>query len=173
MRGEFNRSMRDLIFVSSLVLGLAGCAQPKYETVAEQPGAANPGAGDAAGNGGGAPSKETADCAIRLNPSGACLSWKWEAEPTRAKAGSLIFKVFHSNAYDATPVEQDLAHPAVVLWMPSMGHGSSPTQVDRLDTGTYRASNVYFVMPGQWEIRFQDKDGADVRDEAVVALTVN
>lgn len=53
---------------------------------------------------------------------------------------------------------------AVTLWMPSMGHGSAPTKIERLlDSqgkavkGTYLVSNMYFVMPGDWDIRVSVK----------------
>lgn len=48
----------------------------------------------------------------------------------------------------------------VVLWMPSMGHGSAPTQVvpavdanGILIPGTFLVKNVFFMMGGDWEIR--------------------
>lgn len=48
----------------------------------------------------------------------------------------------------------------VSLWMPSMGHGSAPTQIQRaIDNqgqaivGTYQIRNMYFVMPGDWDVR--------------------
>jgi YtkA-like len=48
----------------------------------------------------------------------------------------------------------------VVLWMPSMGHGSAPTKVKpALDSqgnvipGIFKVTNVYFVMGGAWEVR--------------------
>lgn len=56
----------------------------------------------------------------------------------------------------------------VVLWMPSMGHGSAPTQVERsLDAdgnvlpGVFNVRNVYFIMGGEWEVRvtLTDADG--------------
>ncbi|MCO5113390.1 MAG: FixH family protein [Bdellovibrionaceae bacterium] len=48
----------------------------------------------------------------------------------------------------------------VVLWMPSMNHGSAPTLVQNLVDengkaliGVYEVSNIYFVMGGDWEVR--------------------
>ncbi len=48
----------------------------------------------------------------------------------------------------------------VSLWMPSMGHGSAPTQIERVQddqgnviTGLYVVRNVYFTMGGDWEVR--------------------
>lgn len=60
----------------------------------------------------------------------------------------------------------------VVLWMPSMGHGSSPVTVENLKTGTYRASNIYFVMPGEWEIKFQIITNPNEIDEVVLPFTL-
>lgn len=52
----------------------------------------------------------------------------------------------------------------VSLWMPDMGHGSAPTQVQRvLDSrgqplvGVYQVSNVYFTMGGRWDVRLAMK----------------
>jgi hypothetical protein len=43
----------------------------------------------------------------------------------------------------------------VVLFMPDMGHGSSPTKIAKLpDTvGLYRVTKMYFTMPGVWEVK--------------------
>jgi hypothetical protein len=85
--------------------------------------------------------------------------------------GSLIFKTYRLNTLDQTPIEVDLkSTPQVVLWMPSMGHGSTPSQTVRVDEGTYRTSNVFFIMPGEWEIRIQLKSGGEVTDETRITL---
>ncbi len=48
----------------------------------------------------------------------------------------------------------------VELYMPMMGHGSSPTQIDRVIDdkgnpvlGAYQVTGMYFTMPGDWEVR--------------------
>ena len=137
-----------------------GCAQPKYVNADQS------GTPQLAGK------ENKALCQNQFQNSGYCLDWSWENKPTSSEMGSFVFKVYHLNAFDQTPIEVDLASaPQVVLWMPAMGHGSSPTKVDRLDTGTYRVSNVFFVMPGEWEMKFQVKDGASVLDEAIIQFT--
>lgn len=47
----------------------------------------------------------------------------------------------------------------VYLWMPSMGHGSSPVKVNRISTGIYEVTDVYFIMEGDWEIRIKLDNG--------------
>lgn len=118
-------------------------------------------------------SERTTDCSVRFKKSGVCLSWNWEQQPTSTASGSLVFKTYRANLLDQTPVQVDLeSAPQVTLWMPSMGHGSRPTTVNPIDIGTYRASDVFFVMPGKWEILFQIKSGETVLDEAVVSVTI-
>ncbi len=46
---------------------------------------------------------------------------------------------------------------SVLLWMPSMGHGSAPVKLDKLGPAQFRVTNVYFIMPGDWEIRLSLK----------------
>lgn len=48
----------------------------------------------------------------------------------------------------------------VWLWMPDMGHGSSPTKLQPLlddqgqpVPGAFRVTHVYFTMGGRWEVR--------------------
>lgn len=109
-------------------------------------------------------------CQARFT-SGHCVSYEWEKMPTEDDFGSFIFKVFLEG--DDGPMLVDLAGTmTVILWMPSMGHGSSPVEVRRLDVGTYRASDVFFTMRGDWDIRFHLKDGSNVKDQAIISLTL-
>ena len=140
---------------------LFACAEPKY-IIAQETKRENA-----------FQSQKATECELRFRNSGYCLLWQWEKMPTSTEPGSLTFKIVRANALDDSPVpvNLDLA-PALVLWMPSMGHGSIPTIVEQIDTGTYRAKNVFFIMPGDWELRFQIKDGSTIHDEAVVSLII-
>lgn len=55
------------------------------------------------------------------------------------------------------PSDQKITEPvgtlSVALFMPEMGHGSAPTQVDHPAPGVFDVSNIYFLMPGTWEVR--------------------
>ncbi len=60
----------------------------------------------------------------------------------------------------------------VVLFMPSMGHGSSPTKIAKLDQpGLYQVNKIYFTMPGDWEVNvvLKSLDGAE-QETATFAL---
>lgn len=153
------------VVFSFVITSVLGCARPKYVN------------DSGAGNGNSVQEKIKAECSVTFSESKYCVSWYWENKPTTRQPGSLIFKVFRLNQLDQTPIQIDMPMvPEVVLWMPSMGHGSMPTQTSRLDVGTYRATNVFFMMPGDWEIRFQIKDGQQPDskqvDGAVVAIII-
>jgi hypothetical protein len=67
----------------------------------------------------------------------------------------------------------------VVLWMPSMGHGSSPTQVERIADASgniieeaLRVRNVYFIMGGDWEVRVTLKSADGTTETQSFALNV-
>lgn len=135
------------------LVALAGCAQPRYE-------AAPP----ASRNGG-----EQRLVAGRFASSGLLVSYQWETMPTEESEGSFLFRTYAPDPRDAFPELRDPAGTvAVELWMPDMNHGSSPVLVERLGTGTYRASQVFFSMRGAWEIRVQEKVGPNVVDQAAL-----
>jgi hypothetical protein len=43
----------------------------------------------------------------------------------------------------------------VQLWMPSMGHGSAPVKIERLDLNHFQVSEAYFVMAGTWSVKIE------------------
>jgi len=55
---------------------------------------------------------------------------------------------------DGTPLSEDL-DLRLKLWMPTMGHGSFPVTLSRLANGVYEAREIFFTMPGYWDIHFQ------------------
>lgn len=152
----FGKIISMSLFLSAFTV--TACAQPKYENITNNQGSVG--------------EKITVDCSIRFAQSGYCLNWHWKEMPTQSQPGSLTFKIVRPNDLDQTPVPVEISSEMeVVLWMPSMGHGSSPTTVEKVDVGSYLVSNVFFVMPGEWEIKFQIKEDKQVIDEAVVDLT--
>lgn len=141
--------MRHFLGAIVLPLGLFACASPKYPAPAE-------------GSTKTLSSQFTSHAAVDLS---------WEKYPTETEMGSFVFTTYRNNPVDGTKVEQDLGDVmSVFLWMPSMGHGSSPVTLEHLGVGKYRATNVFFVMKGDWQIHFQVSDGKGAADEAVLSL---
>lgn len=155
--------MSGKLAVSAIFLSFFSCAEPKYVNATSSP-------SDSPGTLQGEKQNEEQNsvlCETHFKISELCLQWAWEKRPTTKEAGSLIFKTYHLNAFDHSMVEVDPEKPPqLILWMPGMNHGSTPTQVQRLDVGTFRADKVFFVMPGAWEFRFQFKEGNQILDEA-------
>lgn len=86
----------------------------------------------------------------------------WEHGPDSSGGESKMRLEWHDGATHAL-FEPGLPF-SISLWMPSMGHGSAPTQIQALlnakgevVTGTYLVTNMYFLMAGDWEIRVNMK----------------
>lgn len=151
--------MKFLTFFMPLLVITAGCAQPKYETPATRSGI-------------GQELDSPSDCSLRFSKSNLCLFWSWEKLPTDTESGTLILKVYRLNALDQSMFPVDPPHELdFVLWMPSMGHGSSPASLAKVDIGSYRITDVYFVMRGEWELIFRLKNGEQTEDEILVPFT--
>lgn len=75
-------------------------------------------------------------------------------------------------SFDACSFTVELAQPLAVdeeifseLWMPSMGHGSSPITARMLGPTTWEFTDIYFIMPGEWEVVLKIKSGGVASDE--------
>lgn len=131
----------------------------------------------------------------------ASLAWANEDHDHSGAAGHLIFKQgsLHMLAtFNMTPVigqevplvleaKDPATHQSVeladalevILWMPSMGHGSAPTHIERsfdstgnIIPGVYNVRNVQFIMGGEWEVRvvLTTSDGAKETQSFKVTL---
>lgn len=147
-----------MAFLFVFFISVTACADPRY---------ALPGSDD------GGNQKKLETCQAKFS-SNHCVSYVWEKTPTETDFGTFLFKIFKQNPVDGSSILEDLSGGVltVVLWMPSMGHGSSPVTVARLGVGLYRASNVFFTMRGEWEIRFQLKAGNAVQDQAIIPINL-
>jgi hypothetical protein len=113
------------------------------------------------------------DCPLELTKSGDCASFDWNSEPSPENENSAILRFWDSaTGSSAGPFRDADGEVVVKLWMPSMGHGSSPVTVTSNGGGIYTASRVFFVMPGEWEVRVQIKKGGQIVDQATFKLTL-
>lgn len=146
---------------------LCSCARPTYLN-------APTGESNKSGNNGSNSNYQNMNCELRWSQSQLCLAWSWEIEPSGNDFGSFIIKIYRENIFDKTPILIDSSSEVeVVLWMPSMGHGSTPTVVSRIDVGTYRVSQVSFIMPGAWEVKFIKKYSSNEIEEVKVDIFRN
>ena len=58
----------------------------------------------------------------------------------------------------------------IKLWMPTMGHGSFPVEVRQIAFGVYEVSDIFFTMPGLWDIHFQIYENGNYIEEVKWSL---
>lgn len=141
--------MKSLV-ASFFILLLAACAKPNYVDDRQLSGVAG--------------------CALLFTTENLCLLTEWVTRPTESSFGEMLLTFV--DPADPDRAIDPTATPAIVLWMPSMGHGSSPVDVERIDVGRFRASQIFFIMSGPWDLRYQLKSGSDVVDETIQPITI-
>ena len=141
------------IFATMMMAATVACAHPNYQ---DDVAPAND-------------HKPASTCALAY-ANGLCVDITWEVQPTDDVQGAFLLKFYSANTPEVAQDPQ--AKVAVVLWMPAMGHGSSPVTVTPVSPGVYRATNVYFVMPGAWEIRIKLKNEKNETTEVVQAINI-
>lgn len=104
------------------------------------------------------PGNPQATCELKFPISELCIEWSWTQKPSsNDEYGTIQLRTFNlSNNGDRVYTDSQSA-PKFILWMPSMGHGSSPTVVTRQDIGKYLIEKVLFIMDGAWEFRIRVK----------------
>ena len=89
-------------------------------------------------------------CDLKFEKLALCADIEFSAAPVSGKDSPFLLS-FHD--LNGAPVALPTSKMEVVLWMPSMGHGSRPTSVTRFErTGAAYVSNAFFMMAGDWEI---------------------
>lgn len=111
-----------------------GCANPKYiDDIHHLP-----------------QGSDSTSCAQKI--ANICTDINWSQGPS--SQGESRFQIqFESDLPELVSLE-------VVLWMPSMNHGSAPVTVKRTSPSSFEATRVFFIMPGDWEVRIVLKDSA-------------
>lgn len=122
-----------------------------------------------------------AACPLAFPAAGLCASLEWARQPIESESGTFILRFWRAGEGDAIsgPFVDPNGRPFVKLWMPSMGHGSSPVQVAQVKDaqnapvpGVFEATQVYFVMPGRWEIWVQLKQGSQILEQAKLDVEI-
>jgi hypothetical protein len=106
-----------------------------------------------------------ASCELRFTTNGLCVDLVWDKMQTDSEYGIITLKFYAKE--NPTVFVDPTNTPFVQLFMPSMGHGSSPTHVQKTSVGIYQVTNVFFSMPGNWDLRVQLKEGSKVIEQVI------
>lgn len=107
-------------------------------------------------------------CDMYFKSEKLCLEQKWDIMPSKTTVGKMTLTFKDDQGRSISPVK----NPFVLLWMPTMGHGSTPVTITLIEDGVYSVTNVKFIMGGPWDIRYQLKDGQTVVEEIVQQISI-
>jgi hypothetical protein len=109
-------------------------------------------------------------CAFSFTGSISCAQLSWEKNQTEDETGTFTLHFGNLDTAKNLLLKDPAQILQVRLWMPSMGHGSSPLTVTKSAVGVYEVTGVWFSMPGQWEIQIKLQDENGVVSESSFAL---
>jgi len=112
-------------------------------------------------------------CDLSFSKSSLCASVTWVKQPTADDQGEFTLRFWDAaQGTEAGPYVTPADDVAIKLWMPDMGHGSSPTKVIAATdatgspvAGVFDVQNIFFVMNGKWQVFIQLKKGSQVVDQ--------
>ena len=85
------------------------------------------------------------------------FSINWIIKPTLENLSSYELKL-------ARPLPQTQTLNSFI-WMPDMGHGSSPIQISQLNATDFNLSEIAFIMPGLWVLHIEILENKQVIDQ--------
>lgn len=141
------------IWTAVFILAVAGCARPNYQD-------ADPGVGTLSA------------CPMYFESADLCAGLEWQVFPSKKQMGSFVLNFWGREGSRSKPVALDPSLDlSIYLWMPGMSHDSPKPRITETAPGVYRVEKVFFVMTGDWEIRFVLKDGEGHAEERAHSLT--
>jgi hypothetical protein len=123
-------------------------------------------------------------CDFLFKSQNLCATLAWVKKPSAEQPGEFLLSFWSKdqNPNQAPSYSNpDAAKVFVKLWMPDMGHGSSPVTTAQSvsangapESGVFRSTGVFFIMGGKWEIIVQLKDDSGAaKDTAKLIYHVN
>ena len=111
-------------------------------------------------------------CPLEFPKSGLCASLSWDTALSSDAENRATLRFWDKASGTAAGPYRDVdGEVAFVLWMPAMGHGSSPVTITPQGAGVYSATRVYFIMPGAWDVRVEIKKNHQLFEQT--SLSVN
>lgn len=136
-----------------LILGLLGCARPDY--ISKE--LLNP--------------SSQGSCPLMFPKSSICFDITWINGPSTSGSSDFIARFWDKNTGSKDgPFIDPPGELKILLWMPSMSHGSAPVTLQKTSLGEFKVTNVYFIMPKDWEVRFTLEDQGQIFDQASFGL---
>lgn len=110
------------------------------------------------------------NCNRFFQGQGLCVDYRWDYFPPIEEFGSMILTFYL--ATDSSVLQSPQTEVKVKLYMPSMGHGSSPVTVTEISPGVFRADDICFTMGGDWEIyiQLQNAQGQIIEQQTISLL---
>lgn len=112
----------------------------------------------------------TLACNVKFNSESLCMNIKWENFPKARTNGTVLLQFFDPR--DPARFINPKFTPKMVLWMTSMGHGSNPVTLTKIDEGQFKSTNVNFIMAGPWDIKYQLLDGDKIVETQTQSVKV-
>lgn len=111
-------------------------------------------------------------CSTQFKNLKLCIATQWLVNPSTTQASQVKITLYSPESGTGTP---SLILPPLkfhaYLWMPEHGHGSSPIEITEVD-GSYLLSDIWFIMPGLWELRLEVLKGTEIVDLHYLRLTL-
>lgn len=97
------------------------------------------------------------------------VAFRWVEGPFGNPTKASVFELQLYNE-DGTPQSLDDSISIIHYgWMPDMGHGTADDGVlQMVGPGHYQVTDMYFNMPGFWNVHILFRDGNEVIDEVVL-----
>lgn len=170
---------RQLLFLLGLVVFfMQACAKPNYQDTTAVPTETTDNNKPSDPSSPATEKPQEKNCELYLSKAQICLHVQWLQKPnTQSNAA---FTLTFTQGKTNQPVSMDMfenlsQNLKIILWMPSMGHGSVPVIIKKNIDSTppsLTIERVYFIMPGDWEIRFQLKETENTIDETHISLFI-
>ncbi|AYF45589.1 YtkA-like protein [Halobacteriovorax sp. BALOs_7] len=106
--------------------------------------------------------------ALRFETESLTISREWKKGPLLYDSSKITISLTDSAGNFTDPIGNFKAY----LWMPNMGHGSYPISINKLATGIYELTDVYFTMGGLWDFHLQLEENGNIYDSVSWPLTL-